>query len=218
MNLKNMTAEQKEKLLLQLEKEKRAEEQRIKRERDGYERTRDATTRKVFKKLKRLSEVLLAGKNEAFTAYDEVLELKKQIYGLSDERWLTQQSHTFTTTDGQISVVIGHNVIDRWDETVSAGIEKVNKFLGTLAKDDDSAVLVEMIRDLLKPNKDGQLKAARVLDLAKRADEIGNGELKEGVRIIRDAYRPARTSTFLKAKYKDELGKDVYLPLSMSAV
>lgn len=213
-----MTAEQKEKLLLQLEKEKRAEEQRIKRERDGYERTRDATTRKVFKKLKRLSEVLLAGKNEAFTAYDEVLELKKQIYGLSDERWLTQQSHTFTTTDGQISVVIGHNVIDRWDETVSAGIEKVNKFLGTLAKDDDSAVLVEMIRDLLKPNKDGQLKAARVLDLAKRADEIGNGELKEGVRIIRDAYRPARTSTFLKAKYKDELGKDVYLPLSMSAV
>jgi len=117
-----------------------------------------------------------------------------------------------------MSIIIGHNVIDRWDETVSAGVEFVNKWLNSLAKDDESAVLVDMIRDLMKPDKEGQLKANRVLELAKKADEIGNADLKEGVRIIRDAYRPAKTSTFLKAKYKDELGRDQWLPLSMSAV
>ena len=66
------------------------------------------------------------------------------------------------------------------------GIDKVNDWLGKLAKDDESAILVGFIRDLLKPNKDGVLKANRVLELSKKADEIGDKELIEAVKIIRD--------------------------------
>lgn len=218
MDTSNLTPEQKRQLMANLEAEFKAEEQRKRKEKQAYEAMRDKTVRQVYKKLEKLSETVLTAKNEAFGNFETILQLKKELFQVGDDRWQQQQSHTFTTDDGKLTIIIGHNVIDRWDETVSAGVELVNKWLTTLAKDDESAVLVDMIRDLLKPNKEGQLKANRVLELAKKADEIGNADLKEGVRIIRDAYRPAKTSTFLKAKYKDELGRDQWLPLSMSAV
>jgi len=218
MELKNLSPEEKRNMLAALEAEVKAEDARKRKEKQAYEALRDKTIRQVFKKLEQLSETVLKAKGDAFENFETILQLKKELFQVGDDRWQSQQSHTFTTDDGQLSIIIGHNVIDRWDETVSAGVELVNKWLTTLAKDDESAMLVGMVRDLLKPNKEGQLKASRVLDLAKKADEIGNDDLKEGVRIIRDAYRPAKTSTFLKAKYKDELGRDQWLPLSMSAV
>jgi hypothetical protein len=218
MDLQNLSPEEKRKMLADLEADVKAEDARKRREKKAYEAMRDQTVRKMFKKLEKLSKMILDTKSEAFETFETILNLKRELYQVGDARWQSQQSHTFTTEDQKMSIIIGHNVIDRWDETVSAGVEFVNKWLNSLAKDDESAVLVDMIRDLMKPDKEGQLKANRVLELAKKADEIGNADLKEGVRIIRDAYRPAKTSTFLKAKYKDELGRDQWLPLSMSAV
>jgi hypothetical protein len=218
MDTTTLSIEEKRRLMAELDKDLRAEEERRKKEKQAYEALRDRTVRQVFKKLERISEMLLKTKGEAFDNFETLLKLKKELFSVGDERWQTQQSHTFTTDDGQLSIIIGHNVIDCWDETVSAGLELVNQWLGTLAKDSESAVLVDMIRDLLRPNKDGQLKSNRVLELSKRADEINHPLLIEGVRIIRDAYKPAKTSTFLKAKMKDNLGRDIWLPLSMSAL
>lgn len=218
MDTTNLSIEEKRRLMAELDRELRAEEERRKKERQAYEALRDRTVRQMFSKLKKTSEQLLKTKSEAFKSFETLLKLKKELFQVGDDRWQAQQSHTFTTDDGQLSIIIGHNVIDRWDETVSAGVEMVNQWLGTLAKDNESAVLVDMIRDLLKPNKDGQLKANRILELSKKADEIGHPLLTQGVHIIREAYRPAKTSTFLKAKMKDELGRDVWLPLSMSAL
>lgn len=218
LNIESLTAEQKKQLLAQLEKDAQAEEKRKRDEKKVYENMRDKTVKSVFKQLEKLSATILTSKQNCFDNFETILALKRDLYRLDSERWEAQQSHTFTTDDGAMSIIIGHNVIDRWDDTVSEGIELVNRFLTTLARDKESAALVDMVRDLLKPNREGQLKANRVLELAKRADEIGNADLKEGVRIIRDAYRPSKTSTFLKAKYKDDLGRDQWLPLSMSAV
>ena len=40
-------------------------------------------------------------------------------------------------------------------------------------------------------------------------------ELKDGVHIIKEAYKPAKSSTFIEAYYKNKQGKKVYLPLSI---
>jgi hypothetical protein len=218
LDVTKLSPEEKAQLLEVLAEEQRAEDKRKRDAKKNYEQQRDKTIRTVFKKLERLSDQILKTKQNCFDSFDDVLNKKRELFSIDDERWNFQQSHTFTTEDGKFTVIIGHNVIDSWDDTVEQGIEYVNKFLTKLAVDKESAVLVDMIRDLLKPNKDGQVKASRVLDLTKRADEIGDKDLSEGVRIIRDAYKPAKTSTYLKAKYKDELGRDIYLPLSVSAV
>ena len=40
----------------------------------------------------------------------------------------------------------------------------------------------------------------------------------DGVKIIEAAYKPAKSSTFIEAYYKDEHGKKVSIPLSISSV
>ncbi len=74
-----------------------------------------------------ISSQLENAKANVFKEFQAILELKQELFDLTDERMLNQESHTFTTTDGRLSIIIGHNVIDGWDETVSVGIEKVNQ-------------------------------------------------------------------------------------------
>jgi len=214
MDLNQLTPEQKAALLQELQAEQKQQEEQKKSELKVYQHLKDETVRKVFEKLTNLSGELEQRKAEVFAEFTAVLQLKGNVYGTKEEQF----SHTFTTDDGSLSIIIGHNTIDRWDETISVGIERVNQWLTKLAKDDASALLVGMVRDLLKPNKEGVLKANRVLDLTRKADELGDPELIEAVKIIRDSHRPDRTSTYVKAMYKDEKGERQYLGLSMSSV
>ena len=212
-----LTPEQRAKLLAELEAEKRAEKENRRKELEAYEQLKDTQVKATFKELQNISSSLELAKQKIFDEFELLLKMKKELFGLTEERMLSQESHTFTTSDGSISIIIGHNVIDSWDESVKIGIERVNKWLGKLAKDEESAVLVGLIRDLLKPNKDGVLKANRILDLSKKASELGDRELIDAVELIRDSYRPTRTSTFVKARYTDERGQKKWLALSMSA-
>jgi len=218
INISELTPEQRAKLMAELEAEERAAKERRRKEMEAYEQLKDTQVKATFKELQNISSSLELAKQKVFDEFDLLLRLKKELFGLTEERMLSQESHTFTSADGSISIIIGHNVIDSWDETVKVGIERVNKWLGKLAKDEDSAVLVGLIRDLLKPNKDGVLKANRILDLSKKAAELGDRELIEAVELIRDSYRPTRTSTYVKARYIDTRGQKQWLALSMSAV
>lgn len=218
VNFDQLTPDEKATLKAQLEAEEKLEKTRVKRERETYEQIKNAQVLTTFKQLQGISSNLEIAKAKVFENFQAILGMKQEIFGLTDETMLTQESHTFTTSDGQASIMIGHNVIDNWDETVSVGIEGVNQWLNKQVKDENSAMLVGFIRDLMKPNKDGALKASRILDLSKKAAEIGDKELIKHVDIIRDAYRPAKTGTFVKARYVDEQGKKQWLPLSMSAV
>lgn len=218
IDIAKLSSEQKQQLMAQLEAEERQKRERQKREREIYEQLKDSQVRATFKELQQISSHLERAKQKVFEDFEAILKMKKELFELTDDRMLSQESHTFTTADGEISIIIGHNVIDSWDETVSIGIERVNSWLKKLAKDEESAVLVGLIRDLLKPNKDGVLKANRILDLSKKASELGDRELIEAVELIRDSYRPTRTSTYVKARYIDTRGQKQWLALSMSAV
>lgn len=218
INLAALSPAEREQLMLQLNEERKRDEARQQAEREAYDSMKDEAVRKAFGTVLEASERLAEAKEKIFNEFEQIMKLKKDLFKLSDEQMLTQGSHTFTSEDGQMSIIIGSNIIDRWDETVSVGIRLVNDWLATLAKDEKSAQLVEFVRALLKPNKDGVLKASRVLDLSKNAAKIGDAELIKAVGIIRDAYRPAKTSTYVKAKFKDEMGNDIFVPLSMSAV
>jgi len=218
IDIKDLTEEDRQDLIAQIKRETELRQQRKKRDREEYEGLKEMAIRESFELLRMASQGLLDVKTTVFDNFADVLDLKASVYELTPEQMQRQESHTFTTIDGKVSIIIGSNTVDRWDETVDVGVEKVREYLKKLSIDAKSARLVDMITDLLKPNKDGALKANRVLDLSKKAHEIGEKELIEAVDLIREAYRPAKTSTFIKAKMKDDKGNDIYLPLSMSSL
>ena len=214
MDIQNLTPEQLTELEAQIAARKKAAEQKVKDDRDAYKELVNETVNALWADLGDLSGTMVQTKNRVFDSFARALELKKEAYGTKDE----QQSHTFTTADGKRSITIGHRVVDRYDETVTSGINKVKRYVESLAKDDESAALVDAILNLLKPNKDGVLKASRVLELEKIANRVNDEEFTDGLRIIKEAYRPMKTRQFVTVKYKDRLGNDHTLPLSMSAI
>lgn len=182
-------------------------------DRKAYKELTNETIPDLINKLLRYSHKLQTLKLEIFKGVTGLLELKDKAYGIKDE----QRSHTFTTAAGD-SITLGYRVNDGWDDTVGSGIAKVNQFIESLAKDEDSAKLVKTINQLLKKDAKGNLKSNRVIELDKLTKDFDNSEFTDGVEIIKAAYKPVASCYFIEASTKNANGKDVSIPLSISSV
>lgn len=214
MDLKNLTPEQKAELKAQLEAEECAEAAKRQQERDTYKSLVDATVSESVKKLQALSSEMMRIKQEIFIEFGTIIKMKEELFKTKYGR----QSDTFTTTDSTMSITLGNRVNEGWDDTVEAGIAKVREYLATLAKDENSAALVETVMGLLAKDRKGALKANKVLELEKLAVKSQDKGFLDGISIIKDAYRPVPTCQFIEVTTKNEEGKEMKLPLSLSAM
>lgn len=181
-------------------------------DRTAYKELVEQTVPKAIFKLCTASEILSNAKTEAFQFFESVLELKAEVYGIKDK----QMTHTFS--DGKSEITIGFRINDGWDDTVNAGVAKVEKFITSLAKDKETAALVSMVFNLLKKDAKGNLKGSRVLELQKLTKEFNDEEFTDGVNIIAESYKPVRSVWFIDAALIGDDGKKVNIPLSMSSV
>lgn len=214
MDLSKLTKEQKEELFAKLQADKKAEAEQKEQDRETYKNLKDEAVRDIFWQLKELSQMMIDMKGVVFNRFDTIIEMKDDLYKTKSDR----QSDTFTTEDGSVSIKLGNRVYEGWDDTVDVGVQKVKEYLKTLAKDEESANLVDTVMRLLSKDRKGNLKANKVLELQQLATKSRNEEFIEAIQIIRDAYRPVPSCQFIEVRYKDENGKEVSLPLSMSAI
>ena len=213
LDFKNMTDEQKANLKKQILEEEAKEKAERKAKVEGYKSLVDETVIKAMEKVKGISNQITTIKKEVFDDFKSILELKAELYGVKEN----QQSHTFTTTDGKISITLGYRMLDSFDDTVHAGIEKVKNYIYETVQEENTHLL-EIVNLLLKKDKNGNLKASRVMELEKIAGNINDTELSEGVQIIKEAWKPQKSKTFIEAYYKDENGNKINIPLSMTTV
>jgi hypothetical protein len=216
MDIKALTPEQKAELKAQLEAEDKAAKAQAQQDKETYKQMQHDFVEMTFPALSSIEGLLTETKAVMFKDAENILALKKQVFGISDDAWTKQQSHSISNKDFTKTITLGHNIVDGWDNDLSgAGIARVNDWLAKQASPENEK-LVSMIVDLLKPNKEGILKASRVLDLSNQANNIGDKELIDAVAMIREAYRPKKTSTYVIAKYKNADGEEIKVNLSMS--
>ncbi|WP_338948505.1 DUF3164 family protein [Fusobacterium nucleatum] len=213
LDFNNMTAEEKANLKKQILEDEAKQKVERKAKVEGYKSLVDETVIKALEKVKGVSNQIIIVKKEVFDDFKSILELKAELYGVKDN----QQSHTFTTTDGKISITLGYRMLDSFDDTVHSGIEKVKNYIYKTVQDENSHLL-EIVNLLLKKDKNGNLKASRVMELEKIAGNINDTELSEGVQIIKEAWKPQKSKTFIEAYYKDENDNKINIPLSMTTV
>lgn len=214
MDISKLSKEDKARLKMQLEAEEKAERERIDQERQNYKDLVDVTVNTSVKKLQELSAQMERLKNEIFSEFDSVIKMKEELFKVKIDR----QTDTFTTSDSRKTITIGNRINEGWDDTVEVGISMVKRYMSTMAKDENSAALVDTVMSLLAKNRKGALKANKVLELEKLANKTGDKDFIEAIKIIRDAYHPVPTCQFIEVELKDEEGKPVRLPLSMSAI
>lgn len=211
-----MTAEERQRYeAWKAEDEKKQAAAERKRQRGEYANMVDDEIRTAIPQLREMSEALKTVKDTIFGNFDAVLKMKSEILGLTRD---DQRSHTFTTSDSTLRLTLGVNCIDGYRDTVEDGIAMVKKYIESLAKDDNSRALVNAVLRLLSRDDQGNIKASKVLQLRKMADDSGDERFIEGVKIIEESYQPTVTKRYIRAEYKDEKGAWRYIPLDMTAV
>ena len=161
-----------------------------------------------------ISDEIARRKTEAAEAFRGALEMKAELFGVKDD----QRSHTFTNSEGTKRIVVGHYLLDNYRDTVDEGIAMVKGYIESLAKDDASRSLVKAILKLLSRDSSGALKAQRVLQLRRLAEETKDERFIEGVRIIEESYQPSPSKDYIRAAVRSKSGVWESVPLSMTEV
>ncbi|ADX66860.1 DUF3164 family protein [Weeksella virosa] len=213
INLGDLTAEQKKQLAEQLAAEKLAEKEQRKQNLATLEEMAKEQLPSVIEQLTKASEALQSAKEFAFRSFEQYLKLKIETLGITS----VQKSHTINV-DGR-KIIIGYRVTDGYDDNAGYGLALVHKFLGSLAKDEESAKLIKSINRLLQKNAKGDLDSKKVLELAKIANEdFPETEFQEGVEMIQGAYKPRMSKWFIEATQTDGQGVERSIPLSITSV
>lgn len=196
----------------QLEKEA---EQKRKKAREDYANLVDDEVKNAIDMLQILSNQIKSVKKTVFDNFKTVLDMKAEVIGIKEGG---QCSHTFTNSNSNMRLTLGMNTIDGYRDTVEDGICIVKQYIESLAKDENSKALVNAVLRLLSRDQAGNIKASRVLQLRKMADETGNKRFKEGVKIIEESYQPTTTKRYIRAEVKNSQNGWAIIPLGVSDI
>lgn len=182
-----------------------------------YQQMVDEELAQAVPELRRLSQDIRTVKDTVFGNFQTILKMKEEVVGFKEDG---QYSHTFTNTDSTLRLTLGVNTVDGWSDMVETGIAMVRKYIESLATDEKTKALVNTVLKLLSKDKQGNLNASRVLQLAKMADESNDDHFKEGVKIIQESYRPTETRRYIRAQYRDETTSNGWrnIPLGITDV
>ena len=197
-----MTAEEKAQFeAFRKEKAKKEAQEKAKAERETYRQMVDDEVNSAIPVLLSLSEDIKETKKTVLENFKSILDMKCEVLKVVKD---DQRSHTFTNSEGTKRITLGVYVTDGYRDTVEDGIVIVKEYI-------ESLVLKLLARDAK-----GTLKASRIVQLRKIAEESNNDRFMEGVRIIEEAYQPAISKQFVRAEMKNEDGMWVTIPLGMT--
>ena len=198
----------------QAQKAKQAEEERVKAEREQYKQLVDEEIDASIPILLSISDEIKKSKSKVMDNFKTILQMKSELFKtkVKDD----QRSHTFTNSEGNKRISLGVHVTDGYRDTVEDGIAIVKEYISSLAHDEKTEALVNMVFRLLARDSKGTLKASRIVQLRKVAQDVGDERFLEGVRIIEDSYQPEISKQFIRAEIKTENGVWKTIPLGMT--
>lgn len=210
-----MTADEKARFeaFRKAEKAREAEE-KARADREMYKQMVDEELDNSLPILQATSKLISDSKQKVLDNFKTIIELKKSL--IKTNMPDNQRSHTFTNSSGTKRIILGVYVTDGYRDTVEDGIAIVKEYIESLAKDEKTKSLVSMVLRLLSRDAKGTLKASRIVQLRRVAEETGNERFLEGVRIIEESYQPEVSKQFIKAELKDLNGAWRSIPLGMT--
>jgi hypothetical protein len=209
-----MTAEEQARFAqFKAEEEKKAKAEKAKAERETYKQMVDDEVSTTIPILLELSGDIRTIKQKVVENFKTIIATKVELFKTKNA---DQRSHTFTTSDGNMRLTIGQYTTDGYRDTVEDGIAIVKEYITSLAKDTETQALVNMVFRLLSRDKQGTLKASRIVQLRKIAEDNGNERFLEGVRIIEESYQPTVSKQFIRAEVRDDNDRWRLIPLGMT--
>ena len=197
-----MTEEEKAEFeAFQQAKARKAAEEKAKADREMYRQMVDEEIENSIPVLLGISEEIKESKQKVLDNFKAILAMKSDLFKTKMRN--DQRSHTFTNSAGDKRITLGVYVTDGYRDTVEDGIAIVKEYIASLANDEKTQALVNMVFRLLSRDAKGTLKA-------------GDARFMEGVRIIEESYQPEVSKQFIRAEMKDRNGMWRPIPLGMT--
>ena len=210
-----MTEEEKAEFeAFQQAKARKAAEEKAKADRELYRQMVDEEIENSIPVLLGISEEIKESKQKVLDNFKAILAMKSDLFKTKMRN--DQRSHTFTNSAGDKRITLGVYVTDGYRDTVEDGIAIVKEYIASLANDEKTQALVNMVFRLLSRDAKGTLKASRIVQLRKVAEDTGDARFMEGVRIIEESYQPEVSKQFIRAEMKDRNGMWRPIPLGMT--
>lgn len=166
-----MTAEEQARFAqFKAEEEKKAAAAKAKADRETYKQMVDDEVEAAIPILLELSCDIKTVKQKVIDNFKAIIATKAELFKAKNP---DQRSHTFTTSDGNMRLTIGQYTTDGYRDTVEDGIAIVKEYITSLAKDTETQALVNMVFRLLARDAQGTLKASRIVQLRKIAEDNG---------------------------------------------
>ena len=137
---------------------KAAEDAKARREQEiaTYKSLVDDAVRETVPEAQCIQETMVRQKQRIIERFAAVIAMKNQLFAgkktLRDGRF----TDTFTNSDGTARVTVGYRTIDNYDDTYTVGVEMVEEYISSLATDEDSVRLADMVRMLLREPPDAR--------------------------------------------------------------
>lgn len=210
-----MTEEEKAEFeAFQQAKARKAAEEKAKADREMYRQMVDEEIENSIPVLLGISEEIKESKRIVIDNFKAIIDMKSDLFKTKMRN--DQRSHTFTNSAGDKRITLGVYVTDGYRDTVEDGIAIVKEYIASLANDEKTQALVNMVFRLLSRDAKGTLKASRIVQLRKVAEDTGDARFMEGVRIIEESYQPEVSKQFIRAEMKDRNGMWRPIPLGMT--
>ena len=210
-----MTEEEKAEFeAFQQAKARKAAEEKAKADREMYRQMVDEEIENSIPVLLGISEEIKESKQKVLDNFKAILAMKSDLFKTKMRN--DQRSHTFTNSAGDKRITLGVYVTDGYRDTVEDGIAIVKEYIASLANDEKTQALGNMVFRLLSRDAKGTLKASRIVQLRKVAEDTGDARFMEGVRIIEESYQPEVSKQFIRAEMKDRNGMWRPIPLGMT--
>lgn len=125
-----------------------------------------------------------------------IIDARVEAYGNKKRE---QDSHTMTKRDGSASIKIGWNIKPTFDGTESEGIEKIKKYMSSLASDDENEqIMMSFLNTFLKTDVQGNYNPKLVRKLNEKRDVAKSSLFNEGMDIIENSIVDIRTSMYVR--------------------
>lgn len=168
-----MTEEEKAEFeAFQQAKARKAAEEKAKADREMYRQMVDEEIENSIPVLLGISEEIKESKQKVLDNFKAILAMKSDLFKTKMRN--DQRSHTFTNSAGDKRITLGVYVTDGYRDTVEDGIAIVKEYIASLANDEKTQALVNMVFRLLSRDAKGTLKPARIVQLRKVAEDTGD--------------------------------------------
>lgn len=185
VNLKELSEKERTDLMVQLQREEKAKQTVLQKQRKNYEKQRERRIQRGFKGVVRLESQMSSFKEEISKMMAEQ-HTELDEFGLIPKK--SKGGFSIISKDGNFKITRSRDTDSKWDETAIKGVSLIKEFLVKTGQSQVDKVIYELLMGFLAKNDQGDLEFSKVMLFLQHEESFTDPMWKEGLRLLRKGY------------------------------